>query len=90
MKTSSVVTLILLYSVAFAVGQSVRTLYAFKPNGLNGAGPQGNLAFDGNGNLYGMTTYGGASLFGTVYELSPSTSGWQQSVIYSFTGSDVA
>ena len=44
-------------------------------SGPNGANPEGNLVFDGAGNLYGITNQGGASGYGTVYKLSPNTSG---------------
>lgn len=49
--------------------------------------PLGNLISDKFGNLYGTTLDGGASAFGSVYELSPQANGtWTQTVIYSFNG----
>jgi uncharacterized repeat protein (TIGR03803 family) len=36
--------------------------------------------------LYGTTYDGGAYGYGSVYELSPSSSGWTRTVLYSFTG----
>ena len=47
----------------------------------------GDLLFDGQGNLYGTTRNGGASLQGTVYRLSPSGELWREAVLYSFAGS---
>jgi uncharacterized repeat protein (TIGR03803 family) len=41
------------------------------------------------GNLYGTTYYGGDSTQnGTIYELSPSGSSWQENVLYSFAGDE--
>jgi uncharacterized repeat protein (TIGR03803 family) len=56
------------------------TLYAFT-GGADGGGPNGMLAFDQAGNLYGTTFY-----VSTVFELTPSGSGWVETVIYSFNG----
>ena len=49
--------------------------------------PNGNLAFDQAGNLYG-TAYSGpeGNSNGAVYELTPSNGGWKEKVIYSFSG----
>src|SRR5579862_366069 len=65
---------------------SVKTLYTFGANGLGGATPNGALVFDINGNLYGETTNGGATSGGVVFELTPSQTGWQQTVLHTFTG----
>ena len=47
------------------------------------------LISDASGNLYGTTEFGGASTFGTVFELSPQVGGgWTQTVLHSFTASD--
>ena len=49
----------------------------------------GDLLFDQAGNIYGTTFNGGIHDAGTVYELTPSGSGWTESVLYSFgSGSD--
>jgi len=68
------------------------TLYAFQ-NQSDGGSPTGDLVFDSAGNLYGTTEYGGTLGgnctygCGTVYELSPSSSGgWTETVLYSFPG----
>ncbi len=64
-------------------------LYDFSGYFLNGdgEGPQGNVIFDKAGNLYGTTTLGGNVGYGTVYELSPSSSGqWALATLYSFHG----
>jgi uncharacterized repeat protein (TIGR03803 family) len=64
-------------------GQTV--LYTFE--GLNdGQNPVGGVILDEAGNLYGTTFDGGANGGGTVYEMSPSASGWTFTTLYSFTG----
>ena len=61
-------------------------LYRFT-GGSDGAAPAfGDVIFDGAGNLYGTTLFGGAYSAGTVFELTPSGSGWTENILYSFTG----
>jgi hypothetical protein len=78
-------------------------LYRF-PTNKNGYYPWGDLVFDGAGNLYGATLYGGGKGYnncdkyygycGTVFELSPpKTKGgkWSEKVLHSFaSGTDGA
>jgi uncharacterized repeat protein (TIGR03803 family) len=45
-----------------------------------------DLVVDGAGNLYGTSVQGGAFGSGTVFQLTPSPSGWTHTVLYSFTG----
>lgn len=57
----------------------------------NGDGnqPQGTLAWDRDGNLYGTTLLGGslASSHGTVFKLTPEPGGsWSEKILYSFKG----
>jgi uncharacterized repeat protein (TIGR03803 family) len=42
------------------------------------------MAFDNAGNLYGTTYFGGTTNNGTVFQLTPSGSGWTEKVIYNF------
>ncbi|MGH6876547.1 MAG: choice-of-anchor tandem repeat GloVer-containing protein, partial [Rhizomicrobium sp.] len=60
-------------------------LYSFE-GGSDGGAPYSGLVFDKAGNLYGTATARGAGGYGTVFELSPSQSGWTYSVLYSFQG----
>jgi len=56
----------------------------------DGSVPFAGLIFDAKGNLYGTTAGGGASGFGTVFELSPPSGGtgsWTETLLYSFSGS---
>jgi uncharacterized repeat protein (TIGR03803 family) len=62
-------------------------LYSFT-GGSDGRWPWSGVIFDAAGNLYGTTQFGGDSDLGTVYELSPSGSGWILNTIYSFHGGD--
>jgi uncharacterized repeat protein (TIGR03803 family) len=54
-------------------------------DGSNGQAP-GALTFDASGNLYGITTLGGANGAGTVFKLSPG-SPWTLTTLHSFGGS---
>jgi len=58
------------------------TLVNFAPG--TGTSPSGQLIMDQSGNLYGTGEANGPSGSGTVYELSPSGSGWMISVVYAF------
>ncbi len=75
-------------------------LYSFQGN-KDGQYPQGNLIFDGHGNLYGATQFGGGRGYnncnqyygycGTIFELSPPKQrggNWTENVLYSFKGVD--
>jgi uncharacterized repeat protein (TIGR03803 family) len=68
-------------------GWAYRVVYSFTGAG-DGAEPIDNIMFDQSGNLYGATYTGGGAGFGTVFELTPSGSGWTENTIYSFRGQD--
>src|SRR5579872_1152043 len=53
--------------------------------GADGEFPSSSLTLGNDGNLYG-TTYSGGKGFGTVFQLSQSSSGWTEKVLYSFAG----
>jgi uncharacterized repeat protein (TIGR03803 family) len=65
--------------------------YSFR-GGQDGAYPLGGVIFDPEGNLYGTTMQGGQFVCdegfgcGTIFQLTPSGSGWSEAVLYSFTG----
>ncbi|HEY2473776.1 MAG TPA: choice-of-anchor tandem repeat GloVer-containing protein [Candidatus Cybelea sp.] len=66
-----------------------KLLHSFGGGGGDGAVPQDTpgLVADRSGNLYGTTAAGGASGgYGTVFKLSPSGSGFTESVVYTFQG----
>ena len=76
--------LLLLLSAASA--SKTEVIYAFA-GGNDGEYLDTDLVIDSAGNLYGSTVAGGTHSSGTVFELSPSGSGWTHTVLYSFTGS---
>ena len=71
-------------------GFQYRVLHTFIKGNGDGIYPQGTLALDAEGNLYGTTIYGGAGTActygcGTVFELSPTAAGsWNETILYSF------
>jgi uncharacterized repeat protein (TIGR03803 family) len=66
-------------------------LHQFYPGAGEGDEPGGDIVFDSAGNIYGTTESGGNDRFcgglgcGTVYQLTPSNSGWIETVLYEFT-----
>lgn len=52
--------------------------------GEDGSGPYAGLISDSLGNLYGTTREGGAYGRGIVFELTPGSSGWNETVLHSF------
>lgn len=80
------------FELSFSNGTWQKTvLYSF-----DDGQPVGALVFDDTGNLYGVTGATGNSCNpngcsgasdGTVYELTPTGSGWQRTVLHTFSGS---
>lgn len=69
---------------------SEQILYRFTGT-PDGADPSAGLIFDDKGALYGTTAGGGSYGFGTVFKLTPSGSGYSESILYNFQdGSDGA
>ncbi len=66
-------------------GWTETILYDFPNFTTDGANPYGGLIFDAAGSLYGTTSLWGSGDGGTAYELTPTSGGWQYSVLYSFT-----
>jgi uncharacterized repeat protein (TIGR03803 family) len=74
------------FEFSFSNGAWHETVLHSFGNGTDGAGPIGGLIFDASGNLYGVTRSGGTAGFGTVYELTSTLSGWQETVLHNFAG----
>lgn len=74
----------MVYELTASTGYTESVVHAFgtPPDGYS---PYGEVVVDRTGNLYG-TTLGGSSGYGagTVYELTPSTSGWIETIIHAF------
>jgi uncharacterized repeat protein (TIGR03803 family) len=60
-------------------------LYSFT-GGADGGFPHYGLVFDAAGNLYGTTSFGGAYNYGVVFKLAPTSSGWKETVLHTFSG----
>lgn len=69
-------------------GWTENVLYRF--SGANGQQPYAGVTLDAAGNIYGTTFVGGSGNCtdgcGVAYELTPSGSQWNETVLYSFTG----
>jgi uncharacterized repeat protein (TIGR03803 family) len=72
-----------------ALGWKEKDLFDLCLHPRNGACPGGNypeyqLTWDAAGNLYGVTTEGGAYGYGVAFELEHTASGWKEHVLYDF------
>lgn len=65
-----------------ALAVTETTIHTFS-GGLYSGAPLAGLVFDSAGNAFGTATSGGDG-YGTIYELSPSQSGWTATLLYSF------
>jgi uncharacterized repeat protein (TIGR03803 family) len=74
------------YGTAFQLIGGVESVIHTFQGGNDGALPLAGMIFDTSGALYGVTASGGPSNAGTVFKLTPSSSGWNETVLYAFTG----
>jgi uncharacterized repeat protein (TIGR03803 family) len=77
------VVLALVIATRPAQAQTFTVLYNFKGS-PDGANPYAGLLMDTAGNLYGTTTSGGTSKFGTVFKVNKAG---KETVLHSFAGS---
>ena len=86
-----------IYGATYSGGHGYGIVYELEPSSSgwtesvlhffgygDGAYPYSRVILDSAGNLYGTTWGGGAHDAGTVVELTPSGSGWTNTVLYSF------
>ncbi len=76
--TAMVAMLTVVLSMKGTVSAQETLLLSF--NYDNGDQPIAGVTIDGSGNLYGTTFYGGAEGNGMVFELSPGSGGWVETV----------
>jgi len=69
-----------------AAGKWAETVIHNFGGSSDGAALSSGLTLDSVGNLYGSTLYGDV-YSGTVFELSPSTGGWKETVLHAFDSS---
>lgn len=67
-----------------ASGYAITVLHNFQ-GGTDGFHPNGGV-IDRNGALYGTTVYGGRNNLGTAFKLTPTASGYTESILHSFSG----
>jgi len=72
-----------------AGGWTENVLYSFcaRDGCPDGDVPEFGLAWDGSGNLYGVTTGGGAYNAGVAFQLEYQEGAWEENVLHSFRGS---
>lgn len=63
-------------------------LHTFTGMGDGAIPNNGDLIFDPAGNIYGTTEMGGATNYGTAYQLAPSQGGWTESIVFNFDPSN--
>jgi uncharacterized repeat protein (TIGR03803 family) len=84
-----IIAVMLAWTPGACAQSKYKTLHKFT-SGAGGADPAASLIFDAAGNLYGTTVYGGLTNCdlgcGTVFKLSPGSSGWTKTVLYRFRG----
>jgi uncharacterized repeat protein (TIGR03803 family) len=66
-------------------GTGLREVVIHQFNQQDGAFPYAGVVFDAAGNLYGTTTSGGNGN-GTIFELTPTASGWKETTLFNFIG----
>src|SRR5215216_5698064 len=72
-------------AVAAGAGGTVNVIYSFAGD-EDGEYADTDLEADRAGNIYGTTVLGGDFGGGTVFQLSPTATGWVHTVLYGFTG----
>ena len=82
-KITLLFVLVLALSLTMATAASTDVIFSCEED--EGEYADTDLETDGAGNIYGTTVLGGDFGSGTVFELSPTPTGWVHTVLYSFT-----
>jgi len=61
-----------------------QVLHSFPAFNGDGMLVYAGLVMDKQGNLYGATAQGGAATCGTIFKLTPSATGWSETLLYDF------
>ena len=78
-----VLVVALLLPMGAVAASKYKVLRSF--TGKNAVFPNGVFSFDGSGNLYGTTYFGGAHNGGTAFRVTPKAIGnWTEHVLHSF------
>src|SRR5262249_20356325 len=83
-KLAFVAAALCAFLITDVAAQTLTVLHNMKSK--EGTSPVLGLIFDSAGNLYGAAGEGGASNFGSVFELTLSGSTWTEKTLYSFKG----
>ena len=80
----SMLAMATLITTTYASAQSEKILHNFNSAGNGGDIPSAGLVFDSVGNLYSTTQSGGLHGLGTIFELSPPTTGtnWTEKALH--------
>src|SRR5438128_5612887 len=76
-------TAVFVLSLATATATTTDVIFSFAED--DGEYADTDLETDSAGNIYGTTVLGGDFGSGTVFKLSPTPTGWEHTVLYSFT-----
>jgi uncharacterized repeat protein (TIGR03803 family) len=77
---------LLVISLSLATASATSTDVIFSLDEEEGEYADTDLETDSEGNIYGTTVLGGEFGGGTVFKLSPTPTGWEHTILYSFTG----
>jgi uncharacterized repeat protein (TIGR03803 family) len=72
------------YELTAANNYAESILYDFKGPIANDASSPNGLVFDTNGNLFGTSEIGGIGNNGTIFKLTHTSTGWEETILHSF------
>jgi uncharacterized repeat protein (TIGR03803 family) len=85
LKIVAIIALAVSSKCAFAQQEQILYSFNFLGSTARGRTPLAGVIFDASGNLYGTTSAGGQYGSGTVFELTPQTTGtWTETLLHSF------